>query len=91
MKVLKTDNTQLRTDNVTIKDENKQLMTDNATMKDENKQLMTDNATMKDEVGQLTTLLDKMVVNNENQMQQIISQSSEIAIMKDEIRQLKVS
>ena len=44
---------------------------------------------MKDENKQLTTLLDKMAVNNENQIQQINSQSSEIATMKDENKQLK--
>ena len=44
---------------------------------------------MKDEIRQLTTLLDKMAVNNQNQMQQINSQSSEIAAMKDESKQLK--
>ena len=52
-------------------------------------QLRTNNAIMKDEIGQLTTALDKMAVNNENQIQQINSQSSEIATMKDENRQLK--
>ena len=57
----------------------------------ENDVLKTDNATMKDEVGQLSALLNEMDVKNENQMQQIISQSSEIATMKDEIKQLKVS
>ena len=51
----------------------------------ENNVLKTDNATVK----QLTTLLDKMAFNNENQIQQINSQSSEIAKIKDEIEQLK--
>ena len=52
-------------------------------------QLRTNNAIMKDEIGQLTTALDKMAINNENQIQQINSQSSEIATMKDENKQLK--
>ena len=43
----------------------------------------------KDEITQLTTLLDKMAVNNENQLQQTNSQSSEIATMKNENKQLK--
>ena len=45
----------------------------------------------KDKIRQLTTLLDKMAVNNENQIQQINSQSSEIAQLRTEIEQLKVS
>jgi len=44
---------------------------------------------MKDENKQLTTLLDKMAVNNENQIQQINSQNSEIGALKDENKQLK--
>ena len=44
---------------------------------------------MKDEKKQLTTLLDKMAVNNENQIQQINAQSSEIITLKDENKQLK--
>ena len=55
----------------------------------ENNVLKTDNATVKDKNKQLTTLLDKMAVNNENQIQQINSQSSEIAKIKDEIERLK--
>ena len=55
----------------------------------ENDVLKTDNATVKDENKQLTTLLDKIAVNNENQIQQINSQSSEIAKIKDKIEQLK--
>lgn len=43
------------------------------------------------EKSQLTVVLKKMDSNNENQMQQINSQSSEIDAMKKEIAQLKVS
>ena len=53
-------------------------------MRRENDVLKTDNT-------QLTTLLDKMTVNNENQMQQINSQSSEIEQLKTEVHRLKVS
>ena len=77
--VLTTDNTQLKTD-IT------QLRTNNDAMKDEIIQLQ---AKQKDEIGQLTTLLDKMAVNNENQIQQINSQSSEIEKMEVKIGQLK--
>ena len=52
-------------------------------------QLRINNDAMKDENKQLTTLLDKMAVNNENQIQQINSQSRENATMKDENKQLK--
>ena len=57
-------------------------------MKDEVRQLK---AKQKDEIGQLTTLLDKMAVNNENQIQQINCQSSKIAQLRTENQQLKVS
>ena len=58
-------------------------------MKNKITQLRTNNDKQKDEIGQLTTLLDKMAVNNENQIQEINSQSSEIDTMRDEIRQLR--
>ena len=83
--VLKTDNPQLRTDNDAMKDEIIQLQ---SKQKDEIIQLQ---AKQKDEIGQLTTLLDKMAVNNQNQIQQINSQSSEIVQLRTEVRQLKVS
>ena len=57
-------------------------------MKDEITQLK---AKQRDEIGQLTTLLDKMAVNNQSQLQQINSQTREIAQLKTENRQLKVS
>ena len=60
-------------------------------LKTDNTQLRSSNDTMKDQIGQLTTLLDKMAVNNENQIQQINYQSSEIAQLKTENQQLKVS
>ena len=72
--VLKTDNTQLRTEVDAMKDEITQLK-----------------AKQRDDIGQLTTILDKMAVNNENQIQQINSQSSEIVQLQTENQQLKVS
>ena len=44
---------------------------------------------MNDENKQLTVLVDKMAVNNDNQMQQINLMSNENATIKDEIEQLK--
>ena len=77
---------------------NEQLRREIDVLKTDVTQLRTNNDAMKDENKQLTTLLDKMAVNNENQIQQMNSQSSEIATMKDEnkhlkteIQQLKVS
>ena len=81
-------NEQLMKENDLIKTDNTQLRTNNNAMKDEITQLK---AKQKDEIGQLTTLLDKMAVNNENQIQQINSQSSEIAKLRTEVQQLKVS
>ena len=80
--VLTTDNTQLRTENDAMKDEIIQLQ---SKQKDEFIQLQ---AKQKDEIGQLTTLLDKMAINNENQIQQI---NSENAQLRTEVQQLKVS
>ena len=76
--VLTTDNTQLRTDNDAMKDEI-------IKQKDEIRQLQ---SKQKYEIGQLATLLDKMAVNNQNQIQQI---NSENAQLRTEVQQLKVS
>ena len=81
-------NEQLRRENDVLKTDITQLRTSNDAMKDENTQLK---AKQRNEIAQLTTLLDKMVVNNENQIQQINSQSSEIAQLKTKNHQLKVS
>ena len=70
---------------------NKQQRREIDVLKTDVTQLRTNNDAMKDENIQLTTLLDKMAVNNENQMQQINSQSSEIVQLKTEVQQLKVS
>ena len=67
---------------------NEQLRRENDVLKTDNTQLRTDNDAMKDEIGQLTTLLDKMAVNNKNQIQQI---NSENAQLRTEVQQLKVS
>ena len=82
------NNEQLRRENDVLKSDNTQLRTDNDAMKDEIIQLQ---AKQKDEIGQLTTLLDKMAVNNEDQIRQINSQSSENAQLRTEVQQLKVS
>ena len=103
--VLKTDNTQLRTDNDAMKNKYEQLKANNDAMKDENKQLKAnsdkqrdeirelkaDNMITKDESRQLTTRLNKMAINNENQTQQINFQSSEIVQLRTENQKLKVS
>ena len=87
LKEMTINNDQLRRENDVLKTDNTQLRTNNDAMKDEIIQLQ---AKQKDEIGQLTTLLDKMADNNQNQIQQINSQSSEIVQLKTEIQQLKV-
>ena len=89
--VLKTDITQLRSDNDGMKDESKQLKANIDKQRDEIGDVKAENVIIKDEGKQLITLLDKMAVNNENQMQQINSQSSEIVLLRTEVQQLKVS
>ena len=74
-----------------LEEMNKQQRREIDVLKTDVTQLRTNNDAMKDENIQLTTLLDKMAVNNENQMQQINSQSSEIVQLKTEVQQLKVS
>ena len=83
-------NEQLRRENDVLKTDNTQLRTNIDAMKNKITQLNANNNKQKDEIRQLTTLLDKMAVNNENQIQQINSQSSEIAQLRTEIH-LKVS
>ena len=85
------NNEQLRREVDVLTTDNTQLRTDNDAMKDEIIQLQGNSDKQKDEIGQLTTLLDKMAVNNENQIQQINSQSSENAQLRTEVQQLKVS
>ena len=82
------NNEQLRRENDVLKSDNTQLRTDNDAMKDEFIQLQ---AKQKDEIGQLTTLLNKMAVNNQNQIQQINSQSSENAQLRSKVQNLEVS
>ena len=64
------------------------ITTDHDAIKDEIIQLL---VKQKDGIGQLTTLLDKMAVNNQNQIQQISSQSSEIVQLRAENHQIQVS
>ena len=85
------NNEQLRRENDVIKTDYTQLRTNVDAMKNKIKQLQTNNDRQKNEIVQLTTLLDKMAVDNENKMQQIYSQSSEIAQLRTENQQLKVS
>ena len=82
------NNEQLRRENDVLKTDNTQLRTNSDAIKNEITQLQ---AKQKDEIGQLTTLLDKMAINNQNQMQQINSQSSEVVQLRTEVQQLKVS
>ena len=82
------NNEQLRREVDVLKTDNTQLRTDNDVMKDEIIQLQ---AKQKDEIGQLTTLLNKMAVNNQNQIQQINSQSSENAQLRSKVQKLEVS
>ena len=84
------NNEQLRRENGVLNTDNTQLKTGNDAMKDENKQLKANNDKQKDEIGQLTTLLGKMAVNNQNQIQQINSQSSEIVQLRTEVDVIKV-
>ena len=58
-------------------------------MKDEMVQLQDNNDKQKDEIGQLTTLLDEMAVNNQNQTQQINTQSSEIVQLTTEVDMIR--
>ena len=74
--------------NEQLRRENDILKTEIEMAKDE---LKTNNDKQKDDITQLITLLNKMAVNNENQMQQINSQSSENSQLRAEVQQLKVS
>ena len=67
------------------------LKTDNTLLRTNADAMMNVITQQKDEIARLTTLLDKVAVNNGNQIQQINFQSSEIAQLKTENQQLKVS
>ena len=69
---------------------NEQLIREVADLKTDIAQLKNKYDAMKDENKQLGSLLDKISVNNQNQMQQINSQSSEIMQLKTKVQQLKV-
>ena len=73
--VLKTDNTHLRTNVDAMKNE----ITQQKDVIIEQKYEITQ---QKDNIRHLTTLLEKMAVNSDNQIQQINPQSSEIAQLK---------
>ena len=74
---------------------NEQLRRENDVIKTDNTQLRTSVDAMKNEITQqkneITRLQTKMAVDNENKMQQIYSQSSEIVQLRAENQQLKVS
>ena len=79
---------QLEMVNDTLKANITQLRTDIDALKDEIIQLL---AKQKGDTRQLTTLLDTMAVNNQNQIQQISLQSSEIVQLRAENQQIQVS
>ena len=56
-----------------------------------NEQLRNEVAEQKDKSKQLSDLLIKLIDDNQNQMEQINSQTIEIVQLKDELQQLKVS
>ena len=62
---------------------------ENDALKSENTQLRTNNDNQEDEIGQLTTLLNKMVVTNENQIQQMKSMRDENKQLKTEVHMIK--
>ena len=64
---------------------NEQLNRENDVLKTDITHLRIDNDNQKDDIGQLTTLVDKMAVNNESQIQQINSQNSEIVQLRTEV------
>ena len=72
-------------ENNTLNTDNKQLRTNVDAMRDQITQLK---AKHRDEIGQLTTQMNKISVNSEKQIK---SQSSEIAKLRTENQQLKVS
>ena len=58
-------------------------------VKDKIRQLKAENDKQQNEIIRLTTLLDKMAINHEKQMQQINSQSSENVQLKGEYELIK--
>ena len=82
------NNEQLRRENDVIKSDNTQLRTSVDAMKNEITQQKIEITLQKNEITQLQT---QMAVDNENKMQQIYSQSSEIVQLRAENQQQKVS
>ena len=74
---------------MTIND--KQLRREINNLKTENIQLRSNNDALKSENVQLITLLNKINVDNNTQIQRVNSQFSEIAALKDENKQLKMA
>ena len=68
--------------------EKEQLRKELDVLRTDNAQIKAINDKQEDEIGQLTTLLNNMAANNENQIDDINFQSSEIEAMKEEIAQL---
>ena len=65
--------------------EKEQLRKELDVLRTDNAQIKAINDKQEDEIGQLTTLLNNMAANNENQIDDINFQSSEIEAMKEEI------
>ena len=72
-----------------------EMTIDNGQLRRENDVLKADHditqpkTKQKDEIGQLTTLLDKMAVTNENQIQQIKSLKDENKQLRSEVHMIK--
>ena len=70
-----------------------EMTIDNGQLRRENDVLKADitqpKTKQKDEIGQLTTLLDKMAVTNENQIQQIKSLKDENKQLRSEVHMIK--
>ena len=67
------------------------LRNENDALKGINEQLRIDNDALKDDIGQARTLLTKLLVNNDDQIQTINHQGFKISQLKEENQQLKVS
>ena len=89
------NNEQLRRENDVIKSDNTQLRTTVDAMKNKITQQRNEITQQKNEItlqkNEIRQLQTKMVVDNESKMLQIYSQSTEIAQLRAENQQLKVS
>ena len=74
-----------------LEEMNEQLRRENDALKTEIDMVKDELKVNNDKITQLITLVNKMAVNNENQMQRINSQTSKNLQLRTEVRQLKVS